>query len=277
MPTLILLADNKYHNVVQGDKMALPVQINQAATTGKRQENDNMENQTVTIEQVKSLAEQLGALGREPNQTELSGVIAGSTLIQIAAVNTHGENIIGSAERAVAAWFNEKYPPSVTELNWFETKHGDKTDMSKTIAGDKKDLYKTWNSSNNSVKFDRVQGHGKSLARDNLLAQIAALPEDEREAAYLDNDLAPAEPQDKTDSGSGKPSRTRDLYERNVIELGKLYRSLNSAENDPVIKAHAKKKELEAVLLHVTNGLKALGAPLEDSELKKFMESLAKR
>ena len=126
MLTLILLADNKYHNVVQGDKMALPVQINQAATTGKRQENDNMENQTVTIEQVESLAKQLGelrALGREPNQIELSGVIAGSTLIQIAAVNTHGENIIGSSERAVAAWFNEKYPPSVTEGGYFWLNH----------------------------------------------------------------------------------------------------------------------------------------------------------
>ena len=248
--------------------------------TGERQEND-MENQKVTIEEVKSLAEQLGELGKDPNQTQLSGVIAGSTLIQIAAVNTHGENIIGSAERAVAAWFNEHYPPSVTELNWFETKNGDKTDMSKKIAGDKKTLYKTWSSSNNSVKFDRVQKHGKSLAKDNLLTQIAALPEDERAEAYLDNNLVdPAsQPEEKTDtdSGSGTPSRTRDLYERNVIELGKLYRALNSAENDPVIKAHAKKKELEAVLLHVTNGLKALDAPLEDAELKDYMKSLAKR
>jgi hypothetical protein len=85
------------------------------------------------------------------------------------------------------------------------------------------------------------------------------------------------QPEEETNSGSGKPSRTRDLYERNVIELGKLYRALNSAENDPVIKAHAKKAELEAVLLHVTNGLKALGAPLDDEELKKYMDSLAKR
>ena len=239
------------------------------------------QNQAVTIEEVKSLAEQLGALGKDPNQTQLAEAIAGSTLIQIAAVNTHGENIIGSSERAVAAWFNEHYPPTVGELNWFETKNGDKTDMSKKIAGDKKTLYKAWSSSNNSVKFDRVQGYGAELAKDELLALIAAMPEDERAEAYLDNNLVdPAtQPEEKTDtnSGSGKPSRTRDLYERNVIELGKLYRTLNSAENDPVIKAHAKKKELEAVLLHVTNALKALGAPLEDAELKKYMESLAKR
>jgi len=250
-----------------------------AATTGERQEND-MENQTVTIERVLNLAEQLGSIGKDANQTQIQEVISGHSLIEIAAVNTHGENIIGSSERAVAAWFNEYYPPSATELNWFETKNGDKTDMSKKIAGDKKDLYQTWNSSNNSTKWGgvgRVQDQGRALAKPILLELIAAMPEDEREAAYLDNNLSPVEQQDKTDSGSGKPSRTRDLYERNVIELGKLYRALNSAENDPVIKAHAKKKELEAVLLHVTNGLKALGAPLEDSDLKKFMESLAKR
>jgi hypothetical protein len=252
-----------------------------AATTGARQEND-MENQTVTIETVLNLAQQLGAIGKDANQTQLQEVIAGHSLIEIAAVNTHGENIIGSSERAVAAWFNQKYPPSVTELNWYETKNGDKTDMSKLIAGDKKDLYTTWNSSNNSTKWGgdgRVQDLGAELAKPMLLELIAALPEDERAEAYYNNHLTdPAtQPEEETNSGSGKPSRTRDLYERNVIELGKLYRALNSAENDPVIKAHAKKAELEAALLHVTNGLKALGAPLDDEELKKYMDSLAKR
>jgi hypothetical protein len=77
-----------------------------------------MENQAVTIETVLNLAQQLGAIGKDANQTQLAEAIAGHSLIEIAAVNTHGENIIGSSERAVAAWFNEKYPPSVTELNW---------------------------------------------------------------------------------------------------------------------------------------------------------------
>ena len=47
-----------------------------------------MENQKVTIEAVKSLAEQLGALGKDANQTQLSAAIAGSTLIQIARPRT---------------------------------------------------------------------------------------------------------------------------------------------------------------------------------------------
>ena len=238
-----------------------------------------MENQTVTIEDVRTLSDSLAALPKDANQNQLAEAIANASLVQIAAVSNHGERITGSSERAVAAWFNEHYPPTVGELNWFETKHGDKTDMSKTIAGNKSTVYKAWSSANNSVKFGRVQGYGAELAKPMLLELIAALPEDERAEAYYNNHLTdPAtQPEEETNSGSGKPSRTRDLYERNVIELGKLYRSLNSAENDPIIKAHAKKKELEAVLLHVTNGLKALGAPLEDSDLKKFMESIAKR
>jgi hypothetical protein len=83
--THLLLADIKYHNVVQSDKMAMPVKTNQAATTGARQENDRWKIKLVTIEEVKSLAEQLGALGKNANQTQLAEAIAGSTLIQIAA------------------------------------------------------------------------------------------------------------------------------------------------------------------------------------------------
>jgi hypothetical protein len=51
--------------------------LTNAAMTGARQEND-MENQTqtVTIEEVKSLAEQLGALGKNANQTQLAEAIA---------------------------------------------------------------------------------------------------------------------------------------------------------------------------------------------------------
>jgi uncharacterized protein with von Willebrand factor type A (vWA) domain len=49
-----------------------------AATTGARQENDMDQTQTVTIEEVKSLAEQLGALGKDANQTQLAEAIAGS-------------------------------------------------------------------------------------------------------------------------------------------------------------------------------------------------------
>jgi hypothetical protein len=132
-----------------------------------------MENQTVTIEDVRTLSDSLAALPKDANQNQLAEAIANASLVQIAAVSNHGERITGSSERAVAAWFNENYPPTVGELNWFETKHGDKTDMSKTIAGNKSTVYKAWSSANNSVKFGRVQGYGAELAKPMLLELIA--------------------------------------------------------------------------------------------------------
>jgi hypothetical protein len=281
--THLLLADKKYHNVVQNGKMAMPVKTNQRRHDWSAAGERPMENQTVTIEDVRTLSDSLAALPKDANQNQLAEAIANASLVQIAAVSNHGERITGSSERAVAAWFNEHYPPTVGELNWFETKHGDKTDMSKTIAGNKSTVYKAWSSANNSVKFGRVQGYGAELAKPMLLELIAALPEDERAEAYYNNHLTdpatqPEEETDtETDSGSGKPSRTRDLYERSIVELGKLYRALNSAENDAIIKAHAKAKELQDALVDVTKALKALGAPVDDDALVAFMKSVAKR
>lgn len=239
-----------------------------------------MENQTITIEDVIALSDSLAALPKDANQRQLTEAIANAnaSLIQIAAVSNHGEKILGSAERAVAAWFNIEFPLSVTDRNWFEVEHRDGSDMGKIIAPAKKELYTTWKSSNPSVKYGRTRNYGRELAEPILLEMIAALPEDEREAAYADNNLidpslTPAEAVEETTT----TSRNKDLYERSVVELGKLYRALNSADNDAIIKAHAKGKELQDALVDVTNALKSLGAPTEDEDLVKYMKAVANR
>jgi|TARA_R110001606_G_scaffold369814_1_gene526039 hypothetical protein len=263
--------------------MASPVKINHAATTGERQENI-MENQTITIENVVALSESLGALEANANQTQLAEAIADATLVQIAAVSNHGDRITGSAERAVAAWFNEEFPLSLCAQNWFEVEHRDTTDISKKVAVPKKDLYTVWGKKKASTKFARVRTYGRELAEPMLLAMIAELPEDEREEAYSDNDLLSpaklAEMQDVYDKCAEETtttSKNRDLYERSVVELGKLYRALNATDNDAVIKAHAKGQELQDALVDVTKALKTLGAPTEDEDLVKFMKEVAKR
>ena len=237
-----------------------------------------MENQTVSIEEVRTLSDSLAALPKNANQNQLAEAIADATLIQIAAVSNHGDRIVGSAERAVAAWFNAEFGVSLCSQNWFEVEHRDGSDMGKTIAPAKKELYTTWKSSNPSVKFSRVRDYGNILAEPILLADILTLPVEQRAAAYTANDLidptlAPVEEAEETTA----TSRTRDLYERSVVELGKLYRALNSAENDAVIKAHAKSKELQDALVDVTKALKTLGAPVDDEALVTFMKSVAKR
>ena len=241
-----------------------------------------MENQsdTLTIEEVVTLASNLAALPKDATQNQLAEAIANAnaTLVQIAAVSNHGEKISGSSERAVAAWFNSEFPLSLTSHNWFEVAHRDGSDMEKKIAPAKKELYKVWSSSNASTKFGRVKDYGRELAKPALMAMIAELPEDERAEAYADNDLlSPEEQAEGAEEATTTTSRVRDLYERSVVELGKLYRALNAADNDAIIKAHEKGKELQEALVDITGALKSLGAPTEDADLKDFMEAIAKR
>ena len=236
-----------------------------------------MENQTVTIEQVIALSDNLAALPKDANQNQLAEAIADATLIQIAAVSNHGDRITGSAERAVAAWFNSEFPLSLCSQNWFEVEHRETTEIAKKIAGPKKEVYTVWNSSNPSVKFSRVKDYGRILAAPILLAEIATLPEEQRAAAYEASELIDPNTQPEEKEGTAPTSRTRDLYERSVVELGKLYRALNATDNDAVIKGHAKSKELQDALVDVTKALKTLGAPVDDEALVTFMKSVAKR
>ena len=237
-----------------------------------------IENQTLTIEDVRTLSDNLTALPKDANQNQLAEAIADATLIQIAAVSNHGERISGSAERAVAAWFNAEFPLSITSHNWFEVEHRDGSDMGKTIAPAKKEVYTAWKSSNPSVKYGRVKGYGRILAEPALMAMIAELPEDDRAQAYADNNLVdPAtQPEDAPETPTTN-SNNRDLYERSVVELGKIYRMLNATDNDAVIKAHAKGQELQDALVDVTKALRTLGAPTEDEDLVKFMKAVANR
>lgn len=259
--------------------MALPVKTNQAAVTGERQEIHQMENQTVTIENVITLADNLTALPKDANQNQLAEAIAGATLVQIAAVSNHGDRIMGSAERAVAAWFNAEFPLSISDTNWFEVEHRDGSDMGKTIAPAKKEIYTAWKSSNPSVKYGRVKNYGRELAKPALMAMIAAIEDEaDRAEAYFSNHLTdPAtQPEDAPETPTTN-SNNRDLYERSVVELGKIYRMLNATDNDAVIKAHAKGKELQDALVDVTKALQSLGAPTEDEDLVTFMKAVAKR
>ena len=238
-----------------------------------------MENQTVTIEDVRTLSDNLAALPKDADQNQLAEAIAEATLVQIAAVSNHGDRIMGSAERAVAAWFNAEFPLSISEPNWFEVEHRDGSDMGKTIAPAKKEIYTAWKSSNPSVKYGRVRNYGRELAKPALMAMIAAIENeaDRAEAYYSNHLLDPAtQPEDAPETTTTN-SNNRDLYERSVVELGKIYRMLNATDNDAVIKAHAKGQELQDALVDITKALKTLGAPVDDEALVTFMKSVARR
>ena len=239
-----------------------------------------MENFTLTsdlnLDNVVALSDRLAKLDKSADQKQLAEAIGNATLVQIAAVSNHGERIAGSAERAVAAWLNAAMPVTLG-AQWYAVEYRDKSDIAKALAPHKKDIFTAWNSSNPSTKWARVRQYGEELAKPTIRELVEAVEDDAKREEYIAYfDLQPKDETEETESES-KTSRTRDLYERSVVELGKLYRALNASDNDSVIKAHAKRAEIVAALEHITAALTALDAPTEDEDLAAFMKEVAKR
>jgi len=229
----------------------------------------------VTLDNVVALSDRLAKLDKSADQQQLTEAIGNATLVQIAAVSNHGERISGSAERAVAAWLNATLPVTLG-AQWYAVEYRDKSDIAKALAPHKKEIFTAWNSSNPSTKWARVRKYGEELARPDLKALVELEDESKREQLMAYYGLDQTEETEETEA-EGKNSRTRDLYERSVIELGKLYRALNASDNDSVIKAHAKRAEIVAALEHITAALTALDAPTEDEDLAAFMKEITKR
>ena len=239
-----------------------------------------MENFTLTsdlnLDNVVALSDRLAKLDKSADQKQLAEAIGNATLAQIAAVRNHGEKISGSAERAVAAWLNAAMPVTLG-AQWYAVEYRDKSDIAKSLAPHKKDIFTAWKSSNPSTKWARVREYGKELA-EPIMRELVAAVEDETKreeyVAFFGFDQTEGEGEGEGDSTT---SRNRDLYERSVVEIGKLYRALTATDNDDKIKAHEKRAEIVAALEHITTALTALGAPTEDEDLAKFMKEVAKR
>lgn len=243
-----------------------------------------MENFTLTsdlnLENVVALSDRLAKLDKSADQQQLAEAIGNATLVQIAAVSNHGERISGSAERAVAAWLNVALPVTLG-AQWYAVEYREKSDIAKALAPHKKDIFTAWSSSNPSTKWARVRAYGEELAAPRLRELIDNEFEDEDERAkFLEYyGLQPEGETEETEEteAESNTSRNRDLYERSVVETGKLYRALNASENDGIIKAHPKCAQITAALEYYTKALEALGAPLEDEDLAQFMKDVAKR
>jgi len=239
-----------------------------------------MENFTLTSdlnrENVNALSDRLAKLDKSADQIQLAEAIGNATLIQIAAVSNLGERISGSAERAVAAWLNAAMPVTLG-AQWYAVEYRDKSDIAKSLAPHKKDIFTAWSSSNPSTKWARVRAYGEELAKPAIRELVEAIEDDAKRDEYIaffGFDQTEEEGEGEAESNT---SRTRDLYERSVVEIGKLYRALTATDNDAIIKAHAKRDQLTAALEHLTKALTALDAPTEDEDLAAFMKAIAKR
>jgi hypothetical protein len=209
-----------------------------------------------------AFAQDLIALGAKPSQLALEAVLADKTLQDVIALDNAGVRLSGSAERALAARINMTLADDCEDAakHWTKCEHKDTDALAKALRPVKAACFAAWkNHSNPSTKWARVRTYGWELANP----------------APVTGDVIPEGAEGEGAEGAGTTSRTRDLYQRCVVEGAKLYRALNSAENDAAIKGHAKRDELTAFLLHMTAGLEALGAPLEDEDLVAFVKTLS--
>jgi enamine deaminase RidA (YjgF/YER057c/UK114 family) len=212
--------------------------------------------QTVVAEA--TLASQLAALGKDASQLALETIVKDHSVTDLVTVDHIGARISGSAERAIAALVNFRLADAMAAAgqHWKECAHRDTSELAKALAPMKTEFFTAHKGhSNPSTKWARIRVMGYELANPRITAPIGADGEGEEGA----------------EGAAGNTSRTRDLYARYVVELGKLYRAGVSAENDTVIKNHPRGAEIVAALESVTAALKALGAPLDDEELKTFM------
>lgn len=194
----------------------------------------------------------------DASQKTLAEVVKGMSIRDIANVDTAGQSVVKSAERALAALINIKLA-DVMELegaHWTQcAKNGVIAKALAPIKKEFKDTYVALGHTNPWTKFGRV----KTMSYDLLHPQVKAdIGESDKSGAS---------------GNKGAQIRTRDYYSRMVIEIGKVYRAGVNADNDAEIKAHGKSKQIQAALVHVTEALKALEAPLDDELLKSFMES----
>jgi hypothetical protein len=208
-----------------------------------------------------AFAQDLIALGAKPSQLALEAVLADKTLQDVIALDNAGVRLSGSAERALAARINMTLADDCEDAakHWSQCENKDTDALAKALRPVKAACFASWkNHSNPSTKWKRVRDYGYELANP----------------APVTGDVIPGEGEAGEGEGAGTTSRTRDLYQRSVVESSKMYRALNSAENDAAIKRHSKREQLQAFLMHLTKGLEALGAPLEDEELVAFVKSL---
>ena len=210
-----------------------------------------------TVDQIQLLAHELLLLGTKATQEAIASVVTGKTIAELVAVDSYGGRISGSAERALAALLNTVMP----SFDWFGVEHRENSDDAKKLKPYKTQCFAAWQQadhSNPSTKYSRVRAYGKEL-RNPVTVTGEVIGEGGEGGEGREN---------------GTTSRTRDLYARAVVEIGKLFRALNSTENDETIKAHPKGAELASTLELLTDALKVLGAPLEDEDLKAFMASM---
>lgn len=174
-----------------------------------------------------TLVGKLTYTGEDGKEAQLS-VSAMTTAICNAEVAPRGMT------RMLAASVNAKLPAVEGSAHWYDTVSTDATDMAKA--------------------FEPIRAEVTSTARARNHSNPAALIKQLKAQGKLLRDGKPV---------AVKDSAARDTYKRVSEELLALHKYLNSAQQDPIIKAHPERTKIEAMLLGITKGLTDAGVNLE--------------
>tara|TARA_R100001244_G_C5151252_1_gene129678 strand:- start:108 stop:731 length:624 start_codon:yes stop_codon:yes gene_type:complete len=161
-------------------------------------------------------------------KTALPSVSALTTAICVAEAAPRG------ATRMLAAWINVALPAVEGSQHWYETVSTDSTDMAKA--------------------FEPIRAEVTSTARARNHSNPAQLIKQVKEQGRILRDGKEPEKKD---------TAPRDAFKRISEDLLALHKWGNTAQQDPIIKAHVERVKIEAGLVHITKALIEMGVDLD--------------
>ena len=202
----------------------------------------NKETPEVVVPRTFTLDEQAGfvklgqaELVERMTVTDSKGATALPSVSSLTTAVCRAQEAPNGATRMLAALCNNALPVVEGAQHWYETVSTDSTDMAKA--------------------FEPIRAEITSTARARNHSNPAQLIRQVKDQGRLLRDGKEPEKKD---------NKPRDTFKRVSEELLALYKYLNSAQQDPVIKAHVERVKIEAGFLHITNGLNAMEVDLTE-------------
>ena len=161
-------------------------------------------------------------------KTALLSVSALTTAVCVAEAAPRG------ATRMLAAYINHALPAVEGSQHWYETVSTDSTKMAKAFEPIRAEVTST----------ARVRNHSNPA---QLIKQV------KEQGRILRDGKEPAK----------KDTAPRDVFERISEDLLALHKYGNTAQQDPIIKAHVERVKIEAGLVHITKALIEMGVDLD--------------
>jgi hypothetical protein len=166
--------------------------------------------------------------------TDAKGVTALPSVSALTTAVCTAEQAPKGATRMLAALINNALPAVEGSQHWYETVSTDSTDMAKAFEPIRADVTSTARARNHSNPAELI----KQVKKQGRILR------DGKEPAIKD-------------------SQPRDVFKRLSEELLTLHTWLNTAQTDPIIKAHEERVKIEAGLVGITKTLIEMGVDLD--------------